>query len=64
MSCDLPLQVCGAHQIESTANITMIEVDEAVEKKDPTGGRGVNSGPGGKLDVKDQSMEEVLESAV
>ena len=48
--------------LESIANITIIEVDEAVEKKDPTGGRGVNSGK--KPDVKGQSMEEVLESAV
>ena len=46
----------------------MIEVDEAVEKKDPTGGRGVNGEVGGKLEVKDKKSEEedeeVLRSAV
>ena len=43
--------------VQSTANLTMVEVDEAAEMKDPTGGRGVNGEIGGKL-------EEVLESAV
>lgn len=42
----------------------MVEVDEAVEKKDPTGGRRVNGEIGGKLETKGKSEEEVLESAV
>ena len=50
--------------VDRTANVTMLEVDEAVEKKDPTGGRGRNSEVGGKLEVKGKSEEEVLESAV
>ena len=41
-----------------------VEVDEAVEKKDPTGGRGLNGGIGSKLQVESKSEEEVLESAV
>ena len=49
--------------VESTADFKMIEVDEAVETKDPTGGRGVNGEIGGKLEVKD-SEEEILKSAV
>ena len=49
---------------ESSANFTMIEVDEAVEMKDPTGGRGVNGEIGGKLEVKEKSEEEILKSAV
>ena len=48
----------------STANLTMVEVDEAVGKKDPTGGRGMNGEIGGKLEVRDKREEEVLESAV
>ena len=50
--------------VGSTANLTMIEVDKAVEKKDPTGGRGMNGEIGGKLEVRDTREEEVLESAV
>ena len=43
----------------------MEEVDEAVNKHDPTGGRGVKGEIGEKLDVKGgRSEEEVLESAV
>lgn len=42
----------------------MVEVDEAVEKKDPTGGRGMNGNIGGKLEAKVKSEGEVLESAV
>lgn len=49
--------------VESTAKPTMVEVDEAVEKKDPTGGRGVNSDIGGKLKVNVKREEEVLKSA-
>ena len=54
----------GIHMAGSTANLTMVEVDEAVEKKDPTGGRGMNGEIGGKLEVRDKREEEVLESAV
>ena len=50
--------------VESTANFTTIEVDEAVERKDPTGGRGVNGEIGGKLEVKEENGEEILQSAV
>ena len=50
--------------VESTANFTMIEVDEAVQMKDPTGGRGVNGEIGGKLEVTEKSGEEILKSAV
>ncbi|KAF6218887.1 hypothetical protein HO133_005430 [Letharia lupina] len=46
------------------ANVITVEVDEAVRKKDPTGGRGVNGIIGGKLEVKGKSEKEVLESAV
>ena len=53
-----------ALMVDSTANITMPEVDQAVEQKDPTGGRGRNSEVEGKLEVKGKSEEEVLESAV
>ena len=41
-----------------------VEVDEAVEKKDPTGGRSLNGSIGGKLQVEGKSEEEALESAV
>lgn len=50
--------------VESTAYFTTIEVDEAVERKDPTGGRGVNGEIGGKLEVKEENEEEILQSAV
>ncbi|CAF9905906.1 MAG: hypothetical protein ALECFALPRED_001903 [Alectoria fallacina] len=40
------------------------EVDDAVEKKDPTGGRVLNGEIGEKLAVKGKSEEEVLGSAV
>ena len=50
--------------VGSTANTTMVEVDAAVEKKDPTGGRGMNGEIGVKLEVKGKSEEEILESAV
>lgn len=50
--------------VKSTANVIPVEVDEAVRKKDPTGGRGVNGIIGGKLEVKGKSEKEVLESAV
>lgn len=49
---------------ESSANLTIEEVDEAVATRDPTGGRGVNGQIEGKLNVKDKSEEELLESAV
>ena len=46
----------------------MVEVDtefrETAEKKDPTGGRGVNGEIGGKLEAKDHNEQGVLESAV
>lgn len=42
----------------------MIEADEAGERRDPTGGRGVNGEIGGKLEVEGMSEEEVLKSAV
>ena len=54
----------GHAEVESAANLTIAEVDEAVEKTDPTGGRGVNGEIGGKLEVKGKSEEEILESAV
>lgn len=38
--------------VESTADMITVEVDDAVEKKDPTGGRVVNGEIGGKLAVK------------
>ena len=50
--------------VESTANFITKEVDEAVEMKDPTGGRGVNGEIEGKLEVKEESEEEILKSAV
>ena len=47
------------------ANLVVVEVDEAVDRQDPTGGRGVSGEIGGKLDVKGQRSEaEVLASAV
>ncbi|KAL9138442.1 MAG: hypothetical protein Q9175_000326 [Cornicularia normoerica] len=49
---------------EYEVNIRMVEVDEAVERKDPTGGRRVNGEIGGKLETKGKSEEVVLESAV
>lgn len=42
----------------------MVEVDDAGERKDPTGGRGVNGEIGGKLEVEGISEEEILKSAV
>ena len=42
----------------------MIEVDEGGERKDATGGRGVNGEIGGKLEVEGMSEEEILKSAV
>lgn len=42
----------------------MAEVDEVVDRKDPTGGRGVNGEIGGKLEFKGKSEEELLQSAV
>lgn len=42
----------------------MIEADEVGERKDPTGGRGVNGEIGGKLEVEGMSEEEILKSAV
>ena len=50
--------------IESTANTTIVEVDEAVKERDPTGGRGVNGEIRGKMEANGKSEEEVLESAV
>ena len=41
-----------------------VEVDEAVEKKDPTGGRGSNGRIGNKLQDEAKGEEELLESAV
>lgn len=64
VSCDLLLQVRRHAVAGSTADITIIEVDEAVEQQDPTGGRGVNREPSSKLAVKGQIEKEVLESAV
>ena len=50
---------------ESTANVTMVEVDEAVGRKDPTGGRGMTPGEGGgKVEVQGKSEAEIVESAV
>lgn len=49
---------------EGIANMTTVEVDEAVKKKDPTGGRGVNGHIGVKLEVEGENEEEVLKSAV
>ena len=49
---------------ESTANMELVEVDEVVEKEDSTGGRGINGEIGRKLEIKDVSEEEVLQSAV
>lgn len=42
----------------------MAEVDEAVKKKDPTGGRGLNGHIGEKLEAKNEPRQEVLEAAV
>ena len=41
-----------------------LEVDNAVEKKDPTGGRGPNGRIGSKLLDEGKSEEDLLESAV
>ena len=64
MSCSRLLRGETHAMVESTANFTTKEVDEAVEMKDPTGGRGVNSEIGEKLEVKEESEEEILKSAV
>ena len=50
--------------VESTTNLTMTEVGDAVEMKDPTGGRGVNGEIGGKLGVEGKNEEEIVKSAV
>lgn len=42
----------------------VVEVDEAVRAKDPTGGRGVNGHIGGQLEAKKEELEKVLESAI
>ena len=49
---------------DSTTNVTMVAVDGAVEKKDPTGGRAVKGGIGGKPEFEGKSEEGVLESAL
>ena len=50
--------------VGQTAKVTMAEVDEVVDRKDPTGGRRVNGEIGEKLEVKGKSEEELLQSAV
>ena len=50
--------------IETIAETMTVEVDEAVEQKDPTGGRGVKGEIGGKLEVTGRNEEEALRSAV
>lgn len=51
-------------RVDSTTNVPMVAVDGAVEKKDPTGGRAVNGGMGGKPEFEGKSEEEVVESAL
>ena len=51
-------------KIKSMANIIMVEVDEAVEEKDPTGGRSVNGEIGKRLKDNSKREGEVLRSAV
>ena len=61
---DRLLQLRDPQCLRALLTSKMLEVDEAVEMKDPTGGRGVNGEVGGKLEVNGKSEEEILESAV
>ena len=61
---DRPLQLWDPQCLRTPLTSQMLEVDEAVGMKDPTGGRGVNGENGGKLEVNGKSEEEILESAV